>query len=84
MLETDLICKILFRNTEMKHAQWVLGVVDKAQLFSPINSFIEVKNYGNKIIGKGDIEEVRIYREYESIVIDKNNFMVNRPVSMES
>jgi hypothetical protein len=68
----------------MRTSQWVLGVVDKAQLFSPINSFIEVKNYGNKVICKEDIEEVRIYKEYESVVIDKDRLAINRPVSMES
>ena len=68
----------------MRTAQWILGVVDKEQLFSPINSFIEVKNYGNKVIGKEDIETIKIYREYESVVIDKNSLTINRPVSMES
>jgi len=84
MLENDLICRILFQSPDMRTAQWILGVVDKDQLFSTINSFIEVKNYGNKVIGKEDIEEIKIYREYESVVIDKNSLAINRPVSMES
>lgn len=74
----------LFQSPDMRIAQSILGVVDKEQLFSPINSFIEVKNYGNKVIGKEDIEEIKIYREYESVVIDKNSLAINHPVSIES
>ncbi len=84
MLENDLICKVLFQTAEIRTPQWVLGIVDKEQLFSPINSFIEVKNYGNKVISKENIEEIIIYKEYENVVIDKNNLAINRPVSMES
>lgn len=84
MLENDLICRILFQSPDMRIAQWILGVVDKEQLFLPINRFIEVKNYGDKVICKEDIEEIKIYREYESVVIDKTSLAINRPVSMES
>ena len=84
MLENDLICRILFRSASMGTPQWILCVVDKEQLFSPSNSFIKVKNYGNKVIGKADIETIKIYREHESVVIDKNSLTINRPVSMES
>jgi len=84
MLENDLICKILFQEAKVNTTRWVLGVVDKEQLFSPVNRFIEVKNYGNKVIGKEDIVEIKIYKEYESVVIDKISLTVNRPVSMES
>ena len=82
MLENDLICKILFQETKMNVVRWILGVVDREQLFSPVNSFIEVKNYGNKVIGKEDIMEIKIYKEHESVVIDKISLAVNRPVSM--
>ena len=84
MLENDLICKILFRSEGRQATQWILGVVDKKQLFSSMNSFIEVKNYGNKVIGKEDILEVRVYKEYKTVVIDKGSLALNRPVSMES
>jgi hypothetical protein len=84
MLDDDLICKISFRSTELQTVLWIIGVVDKKQLFSPINSFIEVKNYGNKVIGKDNIEEIIIYQEYKSIVVDKNSLAINRPVSMEA
>ena len=66
----------------MNVVRWILGVVDREQLFSPVNSFIEVKNYGNKVIGKEDIMEIKIYKEHESVVIDKISLAVNRPVSM--
>ena len=68
----------------MNVVRWILGVVDREQLFSPVNSFIEVKNYGNKVIGKEDIMEIKIYKEHESVVIDKTNLSVHRPISMES
>ena len=84
MLENDLICKILFQTSEMPTALWIFGVVDKKQLSSPLNSFIEVKNYFYKVIGKEDIQEIKIYKEDRSVVIDKIDFGINRPVSMES
>jgi len=56
----------------------------KKQFFSPLNSFIEVKNYFYKVIGKEDIQEIKIYKEDRSVVIDKIDFGINRPVSMES
>ena len=84
MLENDLVCKILFRSSGPQTNLWILGVVNKEQLFSPLNSFIEVKNYGNKVIGKEDIVEIIIYKEQESIVVDKNSLSINRPVSMET
>ena len=84
MLENDLICKILFRSVEMGMTRWIYGVVDKEQLFSSVNSFIEVKNYGNKVISKLDIERIIIYKEYESTVIDKNSLAIIRPVAMET
>ncbi len=56
----------------------------KDQLFSSIYNFIEVKNNSNKVIPKGDIGEIKIYREYDVIVIDNISLAVNRPVAMES
>ncbi len=84
MLENDLICKILFRSVEMGMTRWIYGVVDKEQLFSSVNSFIEVKNYGNKVIAKTDIERLVICKEYESVVIDKNSLAIIRPMAMET
>lgn len=84
MSEDDLICKILFRSAEIPVTRWIYGVVDKEQLFSSVNNFIEVKNYSNKVIGKSDIEKVIICREYESVVIDKNSLAIPPPVAMKS
>ena len=84
MLENDLICKISFRSSEMRMTRWIYGVVDKEQLFSSVNSFIEVKNYGNKVIGKADIERLVICKEYESVVIDKNSLAIIRPMAMKT
>lgn len=83
MLENDLVCKILFQSVEMQTAQWILGFVNMEQLFLPVNNFVEVKNLCNRVIAKKDIAEIKIYKEYESVVIDKISLAINRPVSTE-
>ena len=46
-------------------------MVDKRQLFLSMNSFIEVKNYGNKTISKNDVERVIVYEKQNEIKIRK-------------
>ncbi len=83
MLNEDLICKIYFFDTEWNATKKIIGVVNKKQLFSPLNSFIEVKNYGNKTISKNDVERVIVYEEQSELVIAKNSLEVNRPLKIE-
>ena len=84
MSENDLICKIMFQSPEMRTPLWIIGVIEKEQLFSSVNGFIEVKNYGKKTICKEDIVKIIIYKEHQTVVIDKNSLAINRLVSMES
>jgi len=84
MTSKDLILKILYQDAEMKTAQWVIGMVDSEQFYSIDNHLIEVKNRNSVTIGKQDIEDVIICKEYHRVVIDKNSLAINRPVSMES
>jgi len=84
MLENDVVCNVLFRSVEMLTTQCILGIVDKTQLFSQVNSFIEVKNLCNRVIAKKDIVDIKIYKEYDSMVIDKSSLKINRPISIES
>ena len=83
MLNKDLICKIYFFDAEWNATKKIIGVVNKKQLFSPLNSFIEVKNYGNKTISKNDVERVIVYEEQSELVIAKNSLEVNRPLKIE-
>ena len=83
MLKENLICKIYFFDAEWKTTKKIIGVVDKKQLFSPLNSFIEVKNYGNKTISKNDVERVIVYEKQSEIVIAKNGLEVNKPLKIE-
>jgi len=83
MLKDNLICKIYFFDAEWNATKKIIGVVDKRQLFSPLNSFIEVKNYGNKTISKSDVERVIVYEKQSEIVIAKDSLEVNRPLKIE-
>jgi len=58
-------------------------VVDKRQFFSDLNSFIEVKNYGNKTISKNDVERVIVYEKQSDIDIAKDSLEVNKPLKIE-
>ncbi len=83
MLKDNLICKIYFFDAEWNATKKIIGVVDKKQLFSPLNSFIEVKNYGNKTISKHDVERVIVYEKQSEIVIAKGTLEVNKPLKIE-
>lgn len=84
MNKNNLICKIYFFDTEWRTPKKIMGVVDKEQLFSPLNTFIEVKNYGNKTISKIDIERVIVYQKQSELVIAKNTLKVAKPLKIES
>jgi len=83
MLKENFICKIYFFDAGWNATKKIIGVVDKQQLFSPLNSFIEVKNYGNKTISKNDVEMVIIYEKQSEIVIAKNKLIINKPLKIE-
>ena len=83
MKKENLICKIYFFDAEWKATKKIIGVVDRKQLFSPLNSFIEVKNYGNKTISKNDVERVIIYEKQSELVIAKDSLEVNKPLKVE-
>ncbi len=77
MKKDILFCKIYFFDAEWKTTKSIIGVVDKQQLFSPLNNFIEVQNYGNKTISKNDVERVIVYEKQSEIVIAKGTLEVN-------
>ena len=83
MKNTTLICKICFFDSEHSTPKKIIGMVDKNQLFSPLNNFIEVKNYGNKIISKYDVERVIVYEKQKELVISKKSLEVNTPLKIE-
>ena len=83
MNNDTLICKIYFFDSEFNTVKKIIGVVDKKQLFSMVNDFIEVKNYGNKIISKHDVERIFVYEEQMELVIAKNTLEVNAPLKIE-
>jgi hypothetical protein len=75
----DLILKILYRNPETWSSQWIIGIVDKKQLYSSDNHLIEVKNLENKTIGKEDILEFTELEEKRTYVIDKTTLFQWNP-----
>jgi len=83
MKKENLICKIYFFDAEWNATKKIIGVVDKKQLFSPLNNFIEVKNYGNKTISKNDVVRVIVYEEQSELVIVKGTLEVNKPLKIE-
>ena len=83
MKQDNLICKIYFFDVEWNATKKNIGVVEKRQLFSPLNSFIEVKNYGNKTISKNDVERVIVYEKQSENVIAKDSLEVNKPLKIE-
>ncbi|MFX1478494.1 MAG: hypothetical protein ACFFCI_10200 [Promethearchaeota archaeon] len=82
-MNKKLLCKIVFVEPGWNTPLKIIGVVDKAQLFSPVNTFIEVENYRNKVISKGDIEEIVVYKEHKRIVLVKPSFEVSTSLKIE-
>ncbi|MFX1375196.1 MAG: hypothetical protein ACFFA0_05235 [Promethearchaeota archaeon] len=83
MRQDHLICKIYFFDVEWNKTKKIIGVVERKQLFSPLNKFIELKNYGNKTISKNDVKKVFIYEKQPKMVIVKQDFKVNTPTQIE-
>ncbi|MFX1479335.1 MAG: hypothetical protein ACFFCI_14470 [Promethearchaeota archaeon] len=82
-MNEKLLCKIVFVEAGWSTPLKIIGVVDKTQLYSPVNAFIEVKNYRNKVISKGDIEEIVVYKEHKRIVLAKPTFEVSTSLKIE-
>jgi hypothetical protein len=83
MNDDNLICKIYFFDPEWKRSRKILGVVQKNQLFSPVNRFIELKNYGNKMILKKHLEEVILYENEREVNITENTLYVRDKTIIE-
>jgi len=77
-------CEIYFFDHEWQTTRKIIGEVDTQQLFSPLNSFIEVKNYENKTISKYDVERLIIYEKKSEIAIAKETLEVNTTLKIES
>lgn len=84
MTKENILCKIYFFDVGWNVTKKIIGVVDKKQLFSPLNRFIEVKNYGNKTISKNDVERVIVYEKQSELVIAKGNLEVNKSLKIET
>jgi len=84
MRKKNLYCEIYFFDSELNTTKKIIGEVDKQQLFSPLNSFIEVKNYGNKTISKHDVERIIIYEKQSEIIITKESLEVNNSLKIEN
>ena len=83
MSNQKIVCKIYFVDTGTSTIKQIIGQVDKAQLFSALNYFIEVKNCKHTTICKNDIKEIVIYEEQKRIIIGKKNLEVNYPLQVE-
>lgn len=83
MPKQKVVCKIYFLDTNTSTIKQIIGQVDKAQLFSSLNYFIEVENDTNRTLCKHDIKEIVIYEEQKRIAIAKTNLEVNYPLEVE-
>lgn len=83
MNKEKIVCKIYFYDTERNRTETIMGIVNKSQLFSQMNNFIEVMNYTSKTISKNDVERVIVYEKYKEFVITKKSLEVNNPLRME-
>ena len=83
MIKQKIVCKIYFMDPDSSIIRQIIGQIDTTQLFSALNSFIEVENDINRTINKHDIQEVVIFEEQRRIVIAKDNLEVNYPLQIE-
>ena len=84
MRKKNLYCEIYFFDSEWNTTKKIIGEVDKQQLFSPVNSFIEVQNYENKTISKHDVKHIIVFEMKNEIVIAKDSLEVNTALKIES
>ena len=55
MVNQKIVGKIYFMDPDSSIIKQIIGQVDTTQLFSALNSFIEVENDTNRTISKNDI-----------------------------
>ena len=68
MKRQNIICKIYFFDKELKKTKRIFGVININQLFSSLDEFLELKNYGNKTILKKDLVKVVLYEDQHDIL----------------
>jgi len=78
-----MICKIFFFDEELKKTIRILGIINRNQLFSPLDNFIELKNYGNKTISKKHLEKVIVYEEQQEIFVGRHALEVKNQTKIE-
>ena len=83
MNDNNLICKIYFYDIEQNKSMKIFGVVNKNQLFSPLKDFIELKNYGKKVILKKDLENVILYENQREFNLTENILKVEDRTKIE-
>ena len=83
MKKDKLICKIYFFDEELKKTIKVIGVVNKKQLSSSFDNFIELKNYGNKTISKNNLEKVIVYEKQHEIIMSRYDIEVDNRTEIE-
>ena len=83
MKKDKLICKIYFFDEELKKTIKVIGVVNKKQLSSSFDNFIELKNYGNKTISKNNLEKVIVYEKQHEIIMNRYDIEVDNRTKIE-
>lgn len=83
MKQDNLICKIYFFDEKLKKTIKIIGIVNKNQLSSSLNNFIELKNYGNKIISKNHLEKIIMCEKQNEIVVARHDFEVNNQTKIE-
>lgn len=84
MVNENLICKIYFFDEGLKKTIRILGIINRNQLFSSLDNYIELKNYGNKAISKSNLEKVIVYENQQEIFVDRQVLEVKNQIKIES
>ena len=83
MKRDNLICKVYFFDKKLEKTKRIIGVVDINQLFSPLDKFIEIKNYGNKTISKKDLVKIILYEDQREIAVNSQSLKLNNQTIIE-
>jgi hypothetical protein len=83
MVDENHICKIYFYDANLDKIINIIGVISKKQLISSLYPFIELKNYGNKVISKKDLEKVVFYEKQPEIYMPQNTLDVKDKTEIE-
>ncbi len=93
MVNHKLLCKVFIRNTNLDKKEWVIGEIDKGQLFSEENEWLIVKNgvlvidtvrQHESIIYKADVDKIIVSKAEKYITFDKSILGLNKLIKLDA